>query len=64
MKVVIKATSKEVVKKRTSFIEIFSSSNSEISLPPFEENFYIVREVAPKNDQWFVHFTKAKQKVY
>ncbi len=64
MKVVIKATRKEVVKKRTSIIENSSSSDSEISLPPFEEFFYIVLEVAPKNDQWFVRFTKAKQKVY
>jgi hypothetical protein len=57
-----KATRKEVMKKKTPIIENSSRFNNEISLPPLEE-LYIVLEATPKNDQWFICFTKAKWQV-
>jgi len=49
-KVGAKVARKEVVKKRTKVIKIFSSSNNEVSQPPLEEKLYIVLKATPKND--------------
>ncbi len=49
------------MKKMTLVIENFSSSNSEVSLPPSKEELYIMVEATPKNDQQVVRFTKAKR---
>jgi hypothetical protein len=62
MKVVATTIKKEVVKKKTLVVESYNSYNNEVSLPPSKE-FYIVLEVAPKNDQRLVCFVKAKWKV-
>jgi hypothetical protein len=59
MKVNTKATRKGVMEKKTTIVENSSSSNNEVSLPPSEEH-YIVLKSTPKNDQWFICFTKAK----
>jgi hypothetical protein len=47
------------VKKRTQVVESSSSFDNEVSLPPSKEEFYIMLEATPKNDQWFIHFAKA-----
>jgi hypothetical protein len=49
--VVVKVARKEIMKKMTLIIENFSSSNSEVSLPPSKEELYIMVEATPKNDQ-------------
>jgi hypothetical protein len=43
-----------------TIVKSSSSFHSEISLSPSEEELYIVLKATPKNDQWFVCFTKAK----
>jgi len=50
MKAGAKVTRKEVVKKRTIVIESFSNFDSEVSLPPSEEELYTMLEATPKND--------------
>jgi hypothetical protein len=47
------------VKKRTPVVENSSSFDNEVSLPPSKEYC----EVAPKNDQWLIHFAKAEVQV-
>jgi hypothetical protein len=47
---VIKATRKKIMKKRTPILENSSSSNSEVSLPPFKKELYTMLEATPKND--------------
>jgi hypothetical protein len=62
-KVDVKITKKKLVKERNTIVESFLNFNNEVSLPPLEEKLYTMLKVAPKNDQWLVYFTKAKQYV-
>jgi hypothetical protein len=48
------------MKKMNTIVESSSNYGSEVSLPPMEEKLDTMLEVAPKNDQWLVHFTKIK----
>jgi hypothetical protein len=63
MKADAKTTRKSLVKKRDIVIKSSSSYDSEVSLPPLKEEIYSMLVVAPKNDQWLVHFMKAKRDV-